>query len=193
MTSGGTGSNEGFTSAVNLACHDLRTPLATISGFAKTLIRAGELPEREGRFLGMIDEAAMQLAGLVDQLSLAGRIESGRYTPNLSDVDTFELAASSDDERVSVSGIGVLLETDAQVIRDALAALALAALRHGEVETIGWHVSGRELTLSPVLPGAAPVVDGTSPLDLGALVARMAIERLGGSLQVNGEKALVRL
>src|SRR5205814_2018492 len=34
-----------FARLVSLACHDLRTPLATVVGFAHTLTRQGELEE----------------------------------------------------------------------------------------------------------------------------------------------------
>jgi signal transduction histidine kinase len=182
-----------FTSAVSLACHDLRTPLATIAGFAKTMIRAGELPEREERFMGMIDEAASQIGVLVDQLGLAARIESGRYDPTLAAADTLDLAASSGDERVSAAGAGATIETDVELVRRSLAALALAALRHGQVDAVTWAVEGRDLTLAPVLPAAALVVVGSSPRDLGALVAGMAIDCLGGAVALEGETARVRL
>ncbi len=182
-----------FTSAVGLACHDLRTPLATIAGFAKTIIRTGELPEREQRFVGMIDESASQIGALIDQLGLAARIESGRYEPALAEADTLELAASSGDQRVSAAGVGAIIETDAEVVRRSLAALALAALRHGQIEAVSWAVAGRELTLGPLPPAAAPVVEGSSPRDLGALVAGMAIASLGGGIVLEGETVRVRL
>jgi hypothetical protein len=38
-----------------------------------------------------------------------------------------------------------------------------------------------------------PVLDGSSPKDLGALVGRLAIERLGGSVAVAGDRLLVSL
>jgi signal transduction histidine kinase len=182
-----------FTETVSLACHDLRTPLATIAGFAKTMIRAGELPEREERYAGMIDEAASQIGALLDLLGLAARIESGRYEPTLADADTLELAASAGDQRISAAGAGASIETDVEVVRRSLAALALAALRHGQVDAVAWAVEGRDLTLSPVLPAAAQVIVGSSPRDLGAIVAGMAIASLGGAVALEGESARVRL
>ena len=56
-----------------------------------------------------------------------------------------------------------------------------------------WAVDGRELTLTPVTAAAAPIVTGADPRDLGALVARTALERLGGSLAVEGESLRVRI
>jgi signal transduction histidine kinase len=186
-------SDERFADLVGLACHDLRTPLATVTGFAKTLVRAGELPERDARFVGMIDEAAEQIQELVDELSLATRLAAGTHTAVLTSEDMLELASASAGDRVAVGGTGVRLETDRGLLVRALAALAAAALRFGQTDAVAWHVEGRELSLSPVEDGAAPVLDGSSPRDLGALVARLAIESLGGSLTVDGASLRVRL
>src|SRR5262249_10055057 len=71
-----------FPRLVSLACHDLRTPLATVHGFARTLSRRTELAPPADRYMEMIEAAAGQLAELLDELSLAARIESGRYDPN---------------------------------------------------------------------------------------------------------------
>jgi signal transduction histidine kinase len=177
--------DDAFARLVSLACHDLRTPLATVNGFAKTLIRAGELDAREGRFVELIDEAAGQMAGLLDMLGLAARIAAGRYEPTLVEADTLELA-SSDDARIATVGRGETIQTDAAAVRMALAALAVAAVRHGGVARVTWTADGRELVLAPLLEAAAPVVSGESPRDLGSLVARMTIERLGGTLAVDG-------
>lgn len=180
-----------FAALVGLACHDLRTPLATVAGFAKTLIRTGELGERDARFVELIDAASAQMVLLLDQLALAARIESGRYDPLPLDADTLELAASSGDDRIKVEGKGAIVETDALTVGRSLAALAVAALRFGEVSQVVWSVNGRELMLRPVTAAAAPIVEGADPRDLGALVARAAIERLGGSMVVDGESLRV--
>jgi hypothetical protein len=44
-----------------------------------------------------------------------------------------------------------------------------------------------------VSAAAAPVVTGESQRDLGCLVARLVIEELGGSLELDGESLRVRL
>jgi len=49
------------------------------------------------------------------------------------------------------------------------------------------------LELSPVTADAAPVVTAEEARDLGSLVARLAIEELGGSLELDGETLRVRL
>lgn len=181
-----------FPRVVSLACHDLRTPLATIYGFARTLTRGGEFDERTLRFLGMIEEAASQMTGLLDELGVAARIEGARWEPAMREVDTLELA-SSEDERVDARGTGTTIETEADAVRRSLESLAVAAARHGPVERVTWTVTGRELELAPVTEVAAPVVTGEELRDLGSLVARMVIEELGGSLELDGERLLVRL
>jgi His Kinase A (phospho-acceptor) domain len=187
------GQADRFAALVTLACHDLRTPLATASGLAKTLIRAGELGGRDLRFVEMIDEASAQMALLIDQLGLAARIQSGRYDPLPLNADTLELAASSGDERIGAEGVGEIVETDALTVGRALTALAVAALRFGELTSVMWTVKGRLLTLSPLPAVAAPIFTGADPRDLGALVACAAIERLGGSVAVEGESLRVRI
>src|SRR5438105_3818369 len=60
-----------FARLVSLACHDLRTPLATVHGFARTISRTGDLQEPQSRYVEMIEAASGQLAELLEELSLA--------------------------------------------------------------------------------------------------------------------------
>src|ERR671935_986713 len=82
---------------VMLACHDLRTPLATVLGFTQTLERLEQLEEPASRYLEMIGAASGQIGELVDELSLGARIEAGRYEPVREELDTLELARAAAD------------------------------------------------------------------------------------------------
>src|SRR3954447_5510614 len=181
-----------FPRVVSLACHDLRTPLATVYGFARTLTRADDLDERTLRFLGMIEEASEQMAELLDELGVAARIEAGRWEPVLREVDTLTLA-SSQDERIRVEGTGERVETEGETVSRALRSLATAAVRHGPVDQVTWRVDGRTLELAPITEDAAPVVTGGTMRDLGSLVARTVIEELGGSVELAGGALRVTL
>ncbi len=121
-----------FSRVVLLACHDLRTPLATVSGFAKTLRRTEGLDERSAQFVAMMDTAADELSTLLDELSVFALVESGRYAPVLADADTLDLATSPD-PRVSAAGTGETIKTDPPALRRSLAALAVAAARYGGI------------------------------------------------------------
>jgi signal transduction histidine kinase len=181
-----------FPRVVSLACHDLRTPLATVYGFARTLTRAGELDERTLRFLGMIEEASEQMTELLDELGVVARIEGGRWEPTVRAVDTAALAAA-DDERIHVEGAGTTVETEVETVTRSLHALAIAAIRHGPADEVTWRVDGRRLELSPITEDAAPVVTGEAIRDLGAIVARAVIEELGGSVALSGGTLRVTL
>ena len=186
-----------FARLVSLACHDLRTPLATVHGFARTLARSGDLEPPADRYVEMIDAASGQLAELIDELSLAARIESDRYEPTSRETDTLELAhaaaARLGEDRVRVTGSGAAIETDADAIERGLAALFQSALRHGGLEEVEVAVEGNALRLSPVSAASAPVVLGDDLRDLGAAVAARLVRRLGGSLAVEGETLAIRL
>ena len=188
--------DDAFARLVSLACHDLRTPLATVHGFATTLARGGLEPPAD-RYVEMIDAASAQLAELIDELSLASRIESGRYEPTLREADTFELAQSAaarlGEDRVQVSGAGVVIETDVDAVERGLAALFQSALRHGGLERVDVKVGGSEIWLSPVTAASAPVVLGDDLRDLGAAVAVSLIRRLGGSVVVQDEALGIEL
>ncbi|HEY3462017.1 MAG TPA: histidine kinase dimerization/phospho-acceptor domain-containing protein [Gaiellaceae bacterium] len=186
-----------FARLVSLACHDLRTPLATVHGFATTLVRGGGLEPPADRYVEMIDAASAQLAELVDELSLAARIESDRYEPTRREADTLELAQAAaarlGEDRVEVTGFGAALETDADAVERGLAALFQSALRHGGLDRVGVEVGGAEIRLSPVTAASAPVVLGDDLRDLGAAVAVLLVRRLGGSVSVDGETLQIRL
>jgi signal transduction histidine kinase len=186
-----------FPRLVSLAAHDLRTPLATIHGFAQTLVRMGDLGEPKQRYLEMIDTAAMQLAELLDELGIAARIEDGRYEPNLQPVDTLELAGGAAEElgsdRVVVLGEGTEVHVDVEATQRGISALAQAALRHGGLEQVDVRVSGASIGISPVTPASGPVLLGEELRDLGAAVAVLVIRAQRGSVELDGDRLLVQL
>lgn len=186
-----------FARLVLLACHDLRTPLATVHGFAHTLGRLAEIEGPAARYVEMITSASDQIAELVDELALGGRIEAGRYEPMRKVVDTLELgsaaAARLGEERVEVAGEGTGLELDGDATERAVAALARCALRHGGLEHVRLAVHGPLLELAPVTPASAPVLLGEDLRDLGAAVAVRLLRAQGGSVEVDGEALAIRL
>ncbi len=186
-----------FPHLVSLAAHDLRTPLATVHGFAQTLVRTGDLGDPNHRYVEMIDAAAQELAELLDELGLAARIEGGRYEPNRQPVDTVELARNAAEElgedRVLVVGDGTEVTVDVGATQRGVAALAQAALRHGGLEQVDLRVDGATLTISPVTPTSGPVLVGDQLRDLGAAVAGLVIRALGGSVELAGDGLVVHL
>jgi K+-sensing histidine kinase KdpD len=179
-----------FARVTSLAVHDLRTPLATIFGFARTMQRAAELEPPVSRYVEMIIAASEQMTALLEELGLAARIEGDRYEPVLADVDTLELARAS---VPGAEGTGTTITTDPPTLQRALAALAECARKHGGVPSVSLSVEGGGLTLEPVTEAAAPVILGDSLKDLGAAVALIAIRALGGTVELEGKRLLIRL
>ena len=186
-----------FARLVSLAVHDLRTPLATVHGFARTLLRMGGDAEQTVRYLEMIDAASLQLTELLEDLGLAARIEGGRWDPNLQEEELAQLAAAAfaeiDAGEVEVSGRGEVVRVDRDAVVRALYNLARCALRHGGIQRVTAAVDGRSVTLAPVAPDVAPIVLGEDLRDLGAAVAVRVVEAHGGSVEAAGEALVVRL
>ncbi|HXH87897.1 MAG TPA: histidine kinase dimerization/phospho-acceptor domain-containing protein [Gaiellaceae bacterium] len=178
-----------FSRLVSLACHDLRTPLATVQGFAKTLLRQDEVGDPAARYLGIIDEASDELVQLLDVLSAAARIEGGRYDPLLQEADSFALAQAA---VPGATGSGAPVQVDVDAVERSLAALARAASRHGGVE-VSVAVAGAEVSIAPITAEAAPIVLGDDPKDLGAAVAVRLVRELGGEVVLAGERLIVTL
>jgi signal transduction histidine kinase len=186
-----------FAQVVSLACHDLRTPLATVHGFARTIERLPPADERTGRYIGLIVEGSSQIAELLERLALVSRIERGAYEPMLRPVDCFELAqaaaASVAVGDVAVSGTGAEVEVDPVQAERSIAALLVAAIRHGDSERLGCEVDGPELEIRPVSDASRRILLGEDLRDFGAAAAGIHLEALGGSVAVEEDVLLVRL
>lgn len=143
--------------------HELRTPLASIKGFAETLID-GALDDKEHRlgFVKTIEEQAVQLSKLVDDLLDLSSIESGHRQPRLAPTDLRALAvevsrrfaAAAADRGVTLAAgasgpAGAL--ADADQVRQILANLIDNAIKYtdsgGRVE-ISLETKGGEVVTS---------------------------------------------
>jgi signal transduction histidine kinase len=182
-----------FARLVSLAVHDLRTPLATVSGFARTLQRK-DLGDPTNQYIQMMVNATGQLAELLDDVGLAARIESGRWEPNVQEVDLFELAqeAAALVEGARAEGDGGIVRIDRDAATAALRQLANCARRHGGLDEITIAVSGAAVAIQPVTEGAAPILMREQMRDLGAAIAGRTVEALGGTLELDGERLVIR-
>ena len=61
------------------ASHELRTPVASIRGYAELMRRRGsEVPEDVGHAMRRVESEALAMSGLVDDLLLLARLDAGR-------------------------------------------------------------------------------------------------------------------
>ena len=71
--------NQSLREFVAVASHDLRGPLTSILGLASTLTQLGDRvpPEKQTRFLGIIERQAQHLEHMIEELLTVSRIEAG--------------------------------------------------------------------------------------------------------------------
>lgn len=175
-----------FAQLVSLACHDLRTPLATASGFARTLERLDTLEQPADRYVEMIGAAADQLGSLLDLLAVAARIESDRFEPQLREANTRELA---DEAAARLNGVAVVegdgdtVQADANWGAVALSALAEAARRHGGLEQITLTVDRTSVAIAPIRDDAGVIAVGEELKDFAAAVGTRVLTATGAAVE----------
>ena len=151
------------------------------------MVRLDQLEEDKlKRYLGLIDSASDELAVLLELLSLAARIEGGRYEPVTREADSLALAPPGS------TGTGATVVVDPDAVERSLASLQSAAARHGAAE-VKVTVDGPDVVFEPVAESAAPIVLGEEQRDLGAAVAVMLIRALRGEVVLDGERLTVTL
>jgi signal transduction histidine kinase len=184
-----------FAQLVSLACHDLRTPLATVSGFARTLERLDTLEPPADRYVEMIGAAADQLADLLDLLSVAARIESERFEPQFTEVSARELAEEAAgllNGAAVVEGDGADVRAEANWGAAAVAAVAEAARRHGGLEQITLEVEGQSIAVSPIRDDAGAIAVGDDLKDFAAAVGTRVLTATGVAVDPAGDRIEIR-
>jgi signal transduction histidine kinase len=158
---------------VSLVSHELRSPMASIIGSAKTLRqRWRELTaEQRESFLGLIDHETNRLAELVGDVLDTSQIESGSFSYTFTDVDLGQLvresaaaAESGQDEvrvRANVRSPLPLMRADRERLRQVLTNMIDNAVKYsptgGEVDVEAFAENGRiYVAVQDRGPGVAP-------------------------------------
>ena len=186
-----------FAQLVSLACHDLRTPLATASGFAHTLQRLDTVEAPADRYAEMIGAASEQMAQLLDLLAAAARIEGGRFEFQARPADSRELADAAvallrDGDAVA-EGDGLAVRVDPGWAHTGLAALAECVRRHGAVHQVTLGVDGASVSVGPLVEGVGAIALGYDLKDFGAAVGTRVLVAMGAEVEPSGDSLAVRL
>lgn len=104
---------------VDAVTHDLRTPLASIRGYAELLLEAADdLPDSDRQMLHAIDENGDRLLKLVDDLLTVSRMESGNLHLKRAPVDLGALIAGIGREFKPLAerkGLAITINTEPDV------------------------------------------------------------------------------
>jgi signal transduction histidine kinase len=119
------------TNFVSLVSHEFRTPLGVIVSAADILESYGERmkPEQRAGHLQDIRYCAQQMSGLMEEVLLLGKVESGRMVCRREPIELAELCERMVDEQLSVSNRKCPIQLEIENL-DAEAEGDEALLRH---------------------------------------------------------------
>jgi two-component system sensor histidine kinase VicK len=194
------------------AAHELRTPLTTIVG-AVDALQAGakDDPRHRDRFLAHIERESGRLARLTRALLVLARAQTRQEAPLLVAVPARELLEDIREGLTPAAGVSidvecdgeVLLHTERDLVEQALANLAVNAVRHtahGRILLAARTLEGGlvELEVTDTGTGIAPAdreriferfyrangrdADG---FGLGLSIVRQAVVALGGTIDAH--------
>ena len=181
---------------VALACNDVRTPMATLTGHLRTLLAAG-LDEPAAGYARTVAGAAAQIDEIVGELGLLARIEEQRYQPPRRVLELRALleavAALFEEGRITLSGSGAAVSVDEEPCRRALASLLRTTMRNGALDTLHVALDGTELVVAPIEPNARPVVTGAEVREFSAAAALRVLAAQGVTLRLDGDRLTLQL
>jgi len=179
---------QGFPLLVREACHDLRTPLATAYGFARTLERIGGLDDQQQRYLRFIVASCEEQTRLIDAVATLARRSCGTLASKPEPISLGQAAsdaAADVEQRLGDGRCVALLSSDdaALVLADeehaasALATLAEAALRlDPSLREVGMERRGTTLHLGPVSQEAIDQLAAADGRDVRVVAAHALLQ-----------------
>ena len=136
-------SDEMKTAFLRSVSHEVRTPLAAISGFAHLFVEHGSQlsPEQLATIFQSIANSAAKLEKMFTEMSELDRLSRGLVVADRARCDLLELAKratdeiDTDDHPVTVSGTNVEADVDIPKVERIVHHLVLNAVRHTPSET----------------------------------------------------------
>lgn len=188
--------------SIGAACHELRSPLAVVYGFARMLEQHEDDPAIVHRYVGHVVGGSERIDELLELLSRMGRIAARRTVPTRERVMAHTIVDAAREELAIGAAFDVAAVTDAAVsvdptwARDALCDL-VRGIRYDDafgvrvrVDMHADHVVFSVSMHDTQLP-LAEIGAGESSLRIA--LARMRALAIGGSIEPVGTEVELRL
>ncbi len=143
---------------VSTVSHELRTPLASVLGFTELLLHRELKPERQRKYLTTIHQEANRLTGLINDFLDLQRMESGKQTYHLKQIDIVPIIAEVIEQHQVNTAIhafsldipmqSVMIEGDTDKVRQVFTNLIGNAVKYspqGGTVTVRCRVEGTSL------------------------------------------------
>ncbi|MCW2960315.1 MAG: domain S-box protein [Thermoleophilia bacterium] len=187
--------------AIGPACHELRSPLAVVYGFARMLEGNEDLDPTTAKYVAQIVRASERLDTMLDDLSRIGRISGGRTNGQIEHVSITgiidDLAAASVNERRLIvdRGTDVKLKADPAWLTESLQAVIDGlCFEEGLDVRLSWRHEPHEVHIQFVPNSGFPMVDvEPEKSSLGISLARMRIVAMGGLFEGGGDRVVITL
>lgn len=188
--------------SIGPACHELRSPLAVVYGFARMLENAPGLDEEaQAKYVSQIVRSAERLDHMLDDLSKIGRIAAARMHPNYEHVPLRSViddlcATSTNEGRLTVdAGADVAVKADPAWLTESLQAVIDGlCFEEGIDVRLTWRHEPHDVQVHIVPNSSFPMIDvEPDKSGLGISLARMRIVAMGGGFEGSGDRIVITL
>jgi signal transduction histidine kinase len=185
--------------SIGPACHELRSPLAVVYGFARMLETGADQDPTTAKYVAQIVRGAERLDFLLDDLAKLGRIASGRLNPQLESVALKEIvdklqAMSVNEGRIKVEpGTDVHVKVDPSWLGDSLQAIIDGLCFEDGIDIqVSWRHEQHDVVLQLVPNSSFPMIDvEPEKSGLGIALARVRVIAMGGTFDGSGDRITV--
>jgi signal transduction histidine kinase len=199
---------------VSMVSHDLKTPLTSIIGFARTLMSL-ELPQdQRAKYLHIIEGEGKRLSRLISEYLDISKIEAGKFMLNFGEVylpsliaEIAQITAPRHPERLRITiadSVGTIT-ADKERLRDAIMNIVDNALKYSPVEEkvlidiesrgdeivaaiedrgVGVPPEEREKIFAKFYRGSTLAPNRYPGSGLGLTIARAVVQAHGGGISV---------
>ena len=190
-----------LTASIGPACHELRSPLAVVYGFAKMLETNTSIDEPGQKYVTQIVNGAQRIDDLLDALSKIGRIAAGRLVPTMESGSIKALvddlcSTSTNNARVAIdAGPDLHVKADPAWLTEAFVGIINALCFEDELDVrVSWTHDAHEVTVNFIPNSSFPMIDvEPAKAAMGLTLARMRIVAMGGALDGQGDRITVVL